>query len=134
MSFPERVACSRCGRQRPEDPTWEEQLRWFDQKGAIVCSHCMTREEWDEAFRLAATRVDEPLHPKVIIVGAMRLAHGPDPDLENHLIDELVRLLRSEGTIPVGAVAAALMMTPDGGGNAAVRLFIRAIARLADEP
>ena len=64
----------------------------------------------------------------------MRLAHGPEPDLENHLIDELVRLIRSEGAIPVGAVAAALMMTPDGGGNAAVRLFIRAIARLADEP
>ena len=24
----------------------------------IVCAHRMTREEWDEAFRLAATRVE----------------------------------------------------------------------------
>jgi len=126
----EPTFCARCGREYPAEGTWEQRMEWFDHDEGIVCKHCMTAEEWKEAFAVAAARIREPPGQRLIVALAQKLAEAPDETTAAHLVYALVDVMRGRGRQPVQETLAAILVTFRG-EVAIARILEEAIQRLA---
>ena len=121
--------CERCRKPYPAEPTWEERLGWFDLGGGlVVCANCMTAEEWDEAYRAAAQRIDEPPSEKLVVWLAGKLAEGDDPTAAGNVVAALVDILRRRGEESFQLTLAGIQLAT--GDVALRRILERAIRAL----